>query len=185
MRGGVRRVFGGRGRRDGARAGALSGVVAHFHCGVADAACARCESAPSSRLATHAAAALGFARRTPPHWNTGRRSLLPSSRRPRRTTSSGSGTATPPPRRSPSRTRARRGAAAARRPRRAAGPAGEADAAEVTAAYPYQGQRASDLSFAAGDVVVVTRKKANDGGSATSAAATRPRPASSRRTAAR
>ena len=27
-------------------AGALSGVVAHFHCGVADAACARCESAP-------------------------------------------------------------------------------------------------------------------------------------------
>ena len=32
---------------------------------------------------------------------------------------------------------------------------------EVTAAYPYQGQRASDLSFAAGDVIVVTRKKAN------------------------
>ena len=27
-------------------AGALSGVVAHFHCGVADAAWARCESAP-------------------------------------------------------------------------------------------------------------------------------------------
>ena len=32
---------------------------------------------------------------------------------------------------------------------------------EVTAAYAYQGQRASDLSFAAGDVIVVTRKKAN------------------------
>ena len=32
---------------------------------------------------------------------------------------------------------------------------------EGTAAYAYQGQRASDLSCAAGEVIVVTRKKAN------------------------
>ena len=139
-------------------AGALSGVVAHFHCGVADAACARCESAPSSRLATHAAAALGLCAANAAALEHGPPVAPPVVAAPAPDDLLGLGTATPrgP---APSR-RARRGAAAARHPRRAAGPAGEADAGG-DGGHPYQGQRASDLSFAAGDVIVVTRKKAN------------------------
>ena len=99
------------------------------------------------------------ARRTPLHWNTGRRSLLPSPRRPPDDCS-----------RARDRDAAARGAARCARTAAAPPPPAARVAPpvlparptqEVTAAYAYQGQRASDLSFAAGDVIVVTRKKAN------------------------
>ena len=141
-------------------AGALSGVVAHFHCGVADAACARCESAPSSRLATHAAAALGLCAANAAALEHGPPVAPPVVAAPAPDDLLGLGTATPPPAAQPV---AHAFAAAPPPPAaRVAPPVLPArPTQEVTAAYAYQGQRASDLSFNAGDVIVVTRKKAN------------------------
>ena len=123
---------------DGALRGRAVGVVAHFHCGVADAACARCESAPSSRLA---AARGSFRIMRGERRRIGTRAAGRSSRR------RGARAGRPPRARDRRRPAARPCAASPRRrrrppPRRAAGPAGEADAGG-DGGLPYQGQRAS------------------------------------------
>ena len=139
-------------------AGALSGVAAHFHCALADAACARCEAAPSPRLATHAAAALGLCAANAAALAAGP-SAQPEPEPAAAAPDDLLGLAATPPPTPP----AAFPAAPAPPPAPPLAPPvlPARPVSVVTAAYAYQGQRASDLSFAAGDAIVITHKKAN------------------------